>query len=345
MLKKLIARVGGALAVVSLVSCGGASQTDATADTPNAAHAVAANRSASTATAAASAAELPDGAYRLRNACSGKVLDVKAASQERAATVILWDWWGGAHQQWRLQRQADDGSYRIQALHSGQALDVSGAGADDWANVIQYPWQGGDNQRWLPQPQGNGLWVLQAKHSGKVLDVRDNSSANGAPVQQQGGNDSCAQRWKIEPMAAPAPAPTTFDGVTLHLDPQSSQASDSNDGSEAAPLKTIVGALKSAAPLRSQGRKVRVLFYPGVYREHLISGAGDQQGETVPWPYWNLPDADTELVFEAKEPGRAIISGADVWTGWRSLGNGRWARDWPFDWGAPKAGSTIAEGR
>ena len=146
------------------------------------------------------------------------------------------------------------------------------------------------------------------------------------------------------PAPAPAPAPTAFDGVTLHLDAQSSKASDSNDGSEAAPLKSIVGALKSAVPLRSQGRNVRILFYPGIYRDYLISGSGDQEGETVPWPYWNLPDADTELVFEAKEPGRAVISGADVWTGWRSLGNGRWARDWPFDWGAPKAGGTIFGG-
>jgi hypothetical protein len=33
-----------------------------------------------------------------------------------------------------------------------------------------------------------------------------------------------------------------------------------------------------------------------------------------------------------------------VWTGWRSLGNGRWVREWPFDWGAPKAGGTISGG-
>ncbi len=323
MTKTLAAFTLAAVAALSLVSCGGGGQSEAAADTPSATLAVVATMSASTATAAASAAELPDGAYRLRNACSGKVLDVKAASLEPLASVILWDWWGGANQQWQLKRQAEDGSYRIEALHSGQVLDVSGAASDDAANVIQYPWHGGNNQRWLPQAQADGLWVLQAQHSGKVLDVQD-SSTNGAAVQQQGGNDGCAQRWRIEPLAAPvpAPAPTPFDGVTLHLDPQSSKANDSNDGSEAAPKKTVVGALTSAASLRGEGRKVRVLFYPGVYRDYLISGAGDQPGETVPFPYYNMPDATTELVFEAKEPGRAIISGADVWTGWRNLGNG-----------------------
>lgn len=345
MLKILIALAVGTVTAVSLVSCGGGSssgsgESDAAAATPGTARAVVAQplSAAGRRGAAASAAELPDGTYRLRNACSGKVLDVQAASQEPAATVLLWDWWGGANQQWRLQRQADDGSYRLQALHSGQVLDVSGGGAGEWASVIQYPWHGGGNQRWLAQPQGDGLWVLQAQHSGKVLDVRDDS--NGAPVQQHSGNDGCAQRWKIEPVSAPTPAPTAFDGVTLHLNPQSPQANDSNDGSVAAPLKTIVGALKRAAPLRSQGRKARILFYPGVYRDYLISGAEGQDGETPPWPPWNLPDTDAELVLEAKEPGRAIISGADVWTGWRKLGNGRWARDWPFDWGAPKAGQT-----
>jgi hypothetical protein len=353
MLKTLIALAGGTLAALSLVSCGGGGtssvDTDAAADEPGAALAVATealaavSRSGAEAATAASAVALPDGTYVLRNACSGKVLDVKAASQKPAAKVLLWDWWGGANQQWQLQRQADDGSYRIQALHSGQSLDVSGGGAGEWASVIQYPWHGGSNQRWLPQSQSDGLWVLQAKHSGKVLDVR-NSSANGAPVQQHSGNDGCAQRWKIEPVSPPAPAPMAFDGVTLHLDPQSSKANDSNDGSEAAPKKTIVGALKSAAALRGEGRKVRVLLYPGVYRDYLLSGAGDQPGETVPWPFWNMPDATTELVFEAKEPGRTIISGADVWTGWRNLGNGRWARDWPFDWGAPKSGAPLGGG-
>jgi Ricin-type beta-trefoil lectin domain-like/Right handed beta helix region len=345
MLKTLLALTVSIVVALSLASCGGGGRSDvaATADRASVARAVAAQplSAAGRRGAVALAAELPDGTYLLRNACSGKVLDVQAASQEPAATVLLWDWWGGANQQWRLQRQPDDGSYRIQALHSAQVLDVNGGGAGEWISVIQYPWHGGGNQRWLPQPQGNGLWVLQAKHSGKVLDVRDDS--NGAPVQQHSGNDGCAQRWKIEPVPGAAPAPTAFDGVTLHLDPQSSKASDSNDGSEAAPKKTIVGALNSAAPLREQGRKVRILFYPGVYRDYLISGGG-QDGETPPWPFWNLPIADTELVLEAKEPGRAIISGADVWTGWRNLGNGRWAREWPFDWGAPRAGQTLGGG-
>jgi Ricin-type beta-trefoil lectin domain-like/Right handed beta helix region len=340
MLKTLAAFTVATLAALLLASCGGGGQSDAAADTPSATLAVAANTSATTATAATTAAQLPDGTYRLRNACSGKVLDVKAASQEPLASVILWDWWGGANQQWQLKRQAEDGSYRIEALHSGQVLDVSGAGAQDGANVIQYPWHGGSNQRWLPQPQADGLWVLQAQHSAKVLDVRD-SGSNGAPVQQQSGNDGCAQRWKIEPTAAPAPA--AFDGVTLHLDPQSAKANDGNDGSEAAPKKTVVGALTSAASLRGEGRKVRILFYPGVYRDYLIAGSVEP-GETVPFPHWYLPDSNAELVFEAKEPGRAIISGADVWTGWKSLGNGRWVRDWPFDYGAPMAGGTISGG-
>jgi Ricin-type beta-trefoil lectin domain-like/Right handed beta helix region len=350
MSKTFIAMIVATVAAVSLVSCGGGSSNvsesdDDAAAVPGTARAVAAQplSAAGRRGATASTAELPDDTYVLRNACSGKVLDVQAASQEPAATVLLWDWWGGANQQWQLQRQADDGSYRLQAMHSGQVLDVSGSGAGEWISVIQYPWHGGSNQRWLPQSQGNGLWILQARHSGKVLDVRSSSNANGAPVKQHSGNDGCAQRWKIEPVSAPAPAPTAFDGVTLHLDPQSPQANDSNDGSEAAPLKTIVGALKLAAPLREQGRKVRILFYPGVYRDYLISGGG-QDGETPPWPFWNLPDNATELVLEAKEPGRAIISGADIWTGWRNLGNGRWAREWPFDWGAPRAGETLGGG-
>ncbi|MCU0492320.1 MAG: right-handed parallel beta-helix repeat-containing protein [Chloroflexaceae bacterium] len=150
----------------------------------------------------------------------------------------------------------------------------------------------------------------------------------------------------LRPLPSSAAAP--FDGVTLHLNPQATNASDANDGSEASPLKTIVGALEKMVPVKQSGRNVRILFYPGTYRDYLITG-GDGQDEPIPWPAWKIPENDAQLVFEAKEYGTAIISGSDVWKGWQNDGSGVWAKEWPYNWGAPgatpnpDAGPPIAE--
>jgi Right handed beta helix region len=124
--------------------------------------------------------------------------------------------------------------------------------------------------------------------------------------------------------------PEAFTGVTLHLNPRASNASDSNDGSEAKPLKTIQGAFDKMVALKASGKSVRILFYPGVYRDTLIGSESRQ--------HWMIPDNSASLVFQAKEKGKAIISGSDVWRGWTNNGNGLWSKAWPYDWGAPEAG-------
>jgi hypothetical protein len=123
-----------------------------------------------------------------------------------------------------------------------------------------------------------------------------------------------------------------FRGVTFHLNPWAANASDSNDGSEAAPLKTIQAAYDKMIPLKESGQNVRILFYPGVYRDILINGQENLR------PFWGIPDNDARLILEAKEKGTAIFSGSDVWTGWRNEGSGLWSKAWPYDWGAPGAG-------
>jgi hypothetical protein len=67
-----------------------------------------------------------------------------------------------------------------------------------------------------------------------------------------------------------------------------------------------------------------------------------------PHPHRDQGGFAAPLGAEPREHDRQIgagrCSGADVWTGWRSLGNGRWTRDWPFDWGTPKAGGRVSGG-
>jgi hypothetical protein len=135
-----------------------------------------------------------------------------------------------------------------------------------------------------------------------------------------------------------------FTGVTLHLNPNASNASDSNDGGAARPLKTIQGACEKMIPVKAAGQPVRILLYPGTYRERLVEGGDDTVTETR--PFWRIPENDTQLIFQAKEPGKTIISGSDVWTGWTDQGGGTWTKAWPYTWGSPRpnwSGPPISE--
>lgn len=127
-----------------------------------------------------------------------------------------------------------------------------------------------------------------------------------------------------------------FTGVILHLNPWGSNASDSNDGSVSQPLKTMQGAFDKMVALKGSGQNVRILFYSGVYRDTLI-GTGNRQ-------HWMIPNNSARLEFVAKEKGKAIFSGSDVWRGWKNEGSGLWSKAWPYNWGAPGAGDDLTPG-
>ena len=112
-------------ATVLLASCGGGGSSpegsSAATASPEPSGAAAADRAAATATNAVST--VPNGIYRLENKCSGKVLDVAGVSTALRARVHLWEWWGGANQQWRVEALGD-GTHRLTAQHSGRVLDA-----------------------------------------------------------------------------------------------------------------------------------------------------------------------------------------------------------------------------
>lgn len=98
--------------------------------------------------------------------------------------------------------------------------------------------------------------------------------------------------------------------------------SDSNDGSETHPLKTINKGALVAVTNNQKYVGTRVIINPGTYRESI----------TLPYTgkETNLP-----VTFEAATTGTAVISGADVWTGWKASGFNPaiFTRFWPYTWG------------
>lgn len=141
-------------------------------------------------------------------------------------------------------------------------------------------------------------------------------------------------------LALAAGAPGLFAAAPLHaatwfVAAEASAASDRNPGTEARPLKTIGEAMKRLRP----GDTVEV--GPGVYRETVIV------------PRLAAAADGSPTVIRAREPGRAIVRGSDVFGGWVPLGDGRHALEWRntepaqvFVDGQPlrQVGGTVFEG-
>ena len=79
--------------------------------------------------------------------------------------------------------------------------------------------------------------------------------------------------------------------------------SDSNAGTQSAPLRTIQAAVNKASANNIKSIGTKVIINPGVYRESLsIQSNYSQTGAT--------------MTFQAAQTGTAVISGSDILTNW-----------------------------
>ncbi len=107
----------------------------------------------------------------------------------------------------------------------------------------------------------------------------------------------------------------------LHVNGRHPMASDDNRGTVDLPLKTINKATKVAEANHTKNVGTKIVIYPGTYRETVkLDLRGDQM--------------DAPIIFEAKEKGTVIISGADIWTDWEKQGSTNiYTHPWPYKWG------------
>jgi hypothetical protein len=128
------------------------------------------------------------------------------------------------------------------------------------------------------------------------------------------------------PMWAQASVDESLENTEIYVNGET--GSDTNPGTVAQPLKTISAAASLAEANNHNGVATRVIILPGTYRESvsLLSAAQDT---TAP------------MTFEAQTNGTAIVSGADVWTGWQAAaGNPAvFMQSWPYSWGLCASGA------
>lgn len=114
----------------------------------------------------------------------------------------------------------------------------------------------------------------------------------------------------------------------IHVDNQNPSASDSNPGTENAPLKTLNKAVQLAEAGNKQSIPVTVFVHAGTFRE------------SVAFNFSNT-SKPTPITFKAVPLESVVISGSDVWTGWQRQGaTNIYTHNWPFNWGTSNRGTT-----
>ena len=172
---------------------------------------------------------------------------------------------------------------------------------------------------------GRGVHLRQAGVVGRALALAAlavalvggiagcRGDAQPAPSQPAG----CpAGTWRNAPGELCVPAEQAFTGAggrAFYVDAQHPEASDANDGSAAAPWRTISRAARAGA-LRPGDA---VLIRSGIYRESVEPESGGS-------------GADARVTYAAMPGERVVVTGADrVESGWVRTERGTWTRAWP----------------
>ena len=148
------------------------------------------------------------GVGEIRNANSGKCLDVKRGSSRDGAAIVQLACNDANHQRWRLRRDAEPDRWQIVAEHAGKCLAVQrGRGT----RLEQRGCDGSARQRFELERIGN-TFRLRPDEGAGCVQVEDRSLSDGARVRQapcpepgRAESPSCAtggwvaatcERWK-----------------------------------------------------------------------------------------------------------------------------------------------------
>ena len=126
------------------------------------------------------------GYYHLRNASTGRYLDVSGASSENGAIIQNWDKNSSCAQQWIIENNSNS-TYRLRSACSGKSLDIRGGGdkvKTDDVKIEIFDNNNSNAQQWqLKDPLGNAsvddaIYVIK---SGLNTNLALDASASSAP--------------------------------------------------------------------------------------------------------------------------------------------------------------------
>ncbi|MET7368738.1 non-reducing end alpha-L-arabinofuranosidase family hydrolase [Streptomyces sp. NPDC005566] len=136
----------------------------------------------------------------LRDAGSGRCLDVPDASQTNGTYLQIYDCWNGTNQQWTL---TDSNQLTV---YGSKCLDVPGHATAAGTRVQIWSCSGGANQQWRVNTDGTIVGV----ESGLCLNVTGSGTANGTAVEIRTCNGGSSQRWTGLSTGGTCSLPSTY---------------------------------------------------------------------------------------------------------------------------------------
>ncbi|MFB6806498.1 RICIN domain-containing protein [Streptomyces sp. NPDC056387] len=122
---------------------------------------------------------------QIRNANSGKCLEIVNSSKDNSALAQQWSCVGQAGAQWEYRPTATAGVYQIVNVNSGKCLEIINSSKDNGARAQQYTCHDIPTMQWTVKQAGSTVSLdISNVNSGKTLEINNSSKDDGAPAQQ-----------------------------------------------------------------------------------------------------------------------------------------------------------------
>ncbi|MFJ6783179.1 RICIN domain-containing protein [Streptomyces yangpuensis] len=127
---------------------------------------------------------LPAGGL-IRNANSGKCLEIVNSSKDNSAIAQQWTCGAQPGAKWEFRPTAASGVYQIVNVNSGKCLEIVNSSKDNGARAQQYTCRDIPTMLWTIKQAGSTVSLnISNVNSGKTLEISNSSQENGAPAQQ-----------------------------------------------------------------------------------------------------------------------------------------------------------------
>lgn len=146
--------------------------------------------------------------YIIRNALSGKAIEVPGGNSTAGAQVKVWSYDSSGNSPWQrwIAQKCSDGYMFINA-YTGQVMDIRDASTAGGAVLQQWTKHGGGAQRFKVIDAGGGKYGLKNINSDLALDLCGSNTANGAIIDQHSYHGGSNQLWTFEPVNPDTTAP------------------------------------------------------------------------------------------------------------------------------------------
>mgnify|MGYP002624064490 FL=1 len=158
------------------------------------------------------------GYYYIKNAYSGKYLDVTNGGSSNGTNIQQYEYNGSTAQQFNLV-YIGSGYYAIKTVCSGsaQALDVWSKSTADGTNIATYAYSGGTNQQFKFVKNSDGSYGILTRISGDASGLDDYgwSTSNGGNVVQWNYWGGTCQNWILTPVTSSSSSDDFMRGVDV----------------------------------------------------------------------------------------------------------------------------------